>query len=119
VTLVLALAAAWLLAVAVLTLDLTGVWRRGAYFRWQGLGVLIGIGAGLTSAFAQFRGWPASQLHGLRMITDPLTLAGAALLLVASLLQSGTRHTNGGPRPSNQVSNDDQRQRRTTPDTEP
>jgi hypothetical protein len=99
VALVLALAAAWLLTVAVLTLDLTGVWPRGVYFRWQGLGVLIGIGAELTSAFAQFRDWPASQLHGLRMITDPVTLVGAALLVVASLLQSGTRRTNSGPRP--------------------
>ena len=88
---VLALAAVWLLTVAVLTLDLTGAWRRGAYFRWQGLGVLIGIGGELTSAFAQFRGWPASQLHGLRLITDPVMVVGAALLLVALLLQSGTR----------------------------
>jgi hypothetical protein len=100
---VLVLAAVWLLTVAVLTLDLTGVWRRGAYFRWQGLGVLIGIGGELTSAFAQFRGWPASQLHGLRLITDPVTVVGAALLLVALLLQSGTRRIKRGPRPSNQV----------------
>lgn len=94
---ILALAVAWLVALAVLTLDLTGVWRRGTYFRWQCLGVLIGIGGVLTSAFAQFRSWPASQLHEVRMIADPVIVVGAALLLVAVVLGAGARRTNGGP----------------------
>lgn len=93
---VVALSAAWLVALAAQVLDMTGVWRRGAYFRWQGLGVLIGIGGELTSAFAQLRGWPASQLHGLRMITDPVIVVGAALLLIATVVQAGARRANGG-----------------------
>lgn len=75
-------AAAWLLISAVLVLDLTGVWRRGAYFRWQGAGLLLVLGVVLISVFAEFRGWPASRLHVLRMITFPLALPGFALILI-------------------------------------
>ena len=91
---VVALAAAWLLTVAVLVLDLTGRWRRGTYFRWQVVGILLGIGAALTSAFAQLRGWPAGQLHGLRMIADPVIVAGAALVVVAASAQLRARRSN-------------------------
>jgi hypothetical protein len=94
---VVALAASWLVVVAALVLDLTGRWRKGAYFRWQGFGLLLGIGAVLTSAFAQLRGWPASQLHGLRMITDPVTVAGAALVVVGAFAQLRARRSGDGP----------------------
>lgn len=94
---VLALSAAWLVTLAVFVLHLTGLWRRGAYFRWQGFGVLVGIGAALISAFAQLRGWPASQLHGLRMITDPVMVAGSVLLLVGTVLRFRAPRPSAGP----------------------
>ena len=112
---VIALAASWLAALAVIVLDLTGVWRRGPYIRWQGFGVLLGIGAALTSSFVELRGWPASQLHGLRMVTDPIEVTGAVILTVASLGQVRARHQRR-PGLSNQLSNDDRQQPRTAAD---
>ena len=84
----LTLAAAWLFLLVVLVLDLTGLWRRSARFRWQAAGGLLMNGVVLASAFAEFRGWPASRLHVLRMVTFPLMLPGFALLL-AGILVSG------------------------------
>jgi hypothetical protein len=114
---VVALAAAWLLTLAVLALDVTGIWRRGAYFRWQGTGMLLMIGVVLTSAFAEFRGWPAGRLHVLRMATFPLMLPGFALLLIAIFVHDRARHDRAMPgRVSNQLSNDERQQRRTATD---
>ena len=91
---VVALAAAWLLTVALLVLDLIGRMRRGTYFRWQGVGTLLAIGAMLTSAFAELRGWPAGQLYRLRMIADPVIVAGAALVIVAASVPFRARRSN-------------------------
>jgi hypothetical protein len=91
------LAVAWLVVVAVLVLDLTGRWRRGAGFRWQAVGLLLGLGAVLTSAVARLRGWPDGQLHGLLMITDPATVAGAVLVLVGAFVQLRTLRRGRGP----------------------
>jgi hypothetical protein len=88
-------AAVWLLILAVLVLDLTGVWRRGAYFRWQGAGLLLIFGVVLISVFAEFRGWPASRLHVLRMITFPLgfvfVLIGVFVHVIARRKQRDAR----------------------------
>jgi hypothetical protein len=88
---VVALAATWLTALALLVLDLTGLRQRGNWFRWQGLGVLIATSAALTSAFAELRGLAASQLHPLRLVTDPFEVAGSLLLLVSILGQAKAR----------------------------
>jgi len=113
---VVVLAAAWLLVLAVLVLDLTGLWRRGAYFRWQGAGVLLINGVVLASAFAEFRGWPASRLHVLRMATFPLMLPGFALLLTGILVYGRARRDIAMPGRVSQPSNDERQQRQTAAD---
>jgi len=96
---VVVLAAAWLLILAMLVLDLTGPRRRGAYFRWQGAGLLLMFGVVLTSTFAEFRGWPASRLHVLRMITFPLALPGFALVLIGVFVHVRARRGSAMPGP--------------------
>jgi hypothetical protein len=96
---VVVIAAAWLLILAVLVLDLTGVWRRGTYFRWQGAGLLLMLGVVLISMFAESRGWPASRLHVLRMITFPLALPGFALVLIGVFAHVRARRGSAMPRP--------------------
>ena len=89
---VVVLAASWLLVLTLLVLDLTGLWRRGAYFRWQGTGLLLINGVVLTSGVALLRGWPGSRLDTIRMMTFPVMLAGFALLGVGIFVQSRARH---------------------------
>jgi hypothetical protein len=94
---VVALAAVWLFVLAALVPDLTGRWRRETYFRWQGVSILLATGAALPSAFARLRGWPAGQLHGLLMITDPVMMAGAGLYVVGAFVQLWTVRRSRGP----------------------
>jgi len=60
---VVAIAAAWLIGLAVLVLDVTGRWRRGAHFRWQGSGLLLGLSVVLLDSLAELSGWPEGQRH--------------------------------------------------------
>jgi hypothetical protein len=87
-------AASWLLILAVLALDLTGLWRRGAYFRWQGAGLLLTNGVVLASLFAHLRGWSGTRLLLDRM-TFPVLLAGFALVLVGMFVRARARRSSG------------------------
>jgi hypothetical protein len=82
---VIAFAALWLVALAMVVLNFVGV-RRGTTRRWQGtswLSVLQGIGwlllasAGLVNTFAQYRGWSSSRVH---LFLDPVLLASLVLI---------------------------------------
>jgi hypothetical protein len=102
---------------AVLVLDLTGLWRRGTDFRWQGTGQLLMLGVVLTWTFAEYRGWPASRLHVLRVTTFPLFLLGLALLLTGIFVYYRARRDSAmRVRMSSQPSNDDRQQRQTAAD---
>jgi hypothetical protein len=81
---VVALSAAWLAVLTVLVLDMAGVWRRGAHFRWQGAGVLLEISYVLASAFGDLRGWPRRWLDVLHMSAFPVLLAAVALFVVGT-----------------------------------
>jgi hypothetical protein len=81
------LAASWLLVLTLLVLDLADVLRRGTAWRWQATGSLLAIGAVLASAFLEFRGWPYSRLHTVRLITTPVILAGVVLLGIGLVVQ--------------------------------
>ena len=89
-------AAFWLLILALLALDVTGVSRRGAYFRWQGAGLLLISSAILANGVALLLGWPVSRLHTFKTMTLPVGLAGFALVIVGIFVYGRARRRNGG-----------------------
>ena len=88
-------AAFWLLMLASLALDVTGVQRRGAYFRWQLAGLLLMIGVTLAWEVALDCGWRGSRLHAFKTMTLPVGLAGFALVVVGMFVYGRARRGNG------------------------
>jgi hypothetical protein len=89
-------AAFWLVILASLALDVTGVRRRGTYLRWLWAGLLLMSSVTLAWEVAQLRGWPVSRLHTLKTMTLPVGLAGFALAIVGIFVNGRTRRGNGG-----------------------
>jgi hypothetical protein len=91
-----AIAATFLIVLAVLVLDVTGRVRRAPYFRWQGAGLLLMFGVMFATQLAEDRGWPSSRLHALHSIEMPVILAGIAFVGVGLLVfarERGRRDT--------------------------
>lgn len=86
-----AVAAAWLLILVLLLLDLTGLRRRGRSLHWQASGLLLALGGVIVSGFAGDRRWPLSRLHEVRLVTFPLIVGGVALLCAGVLAQARAR----------------------------
>jgi hypothetical protein len=80
-------AGSWLVIVAVLVLDLTGVLHRGTGFRWQATGLLVMNTAVDATSFAHHHGWRFSQLIALGWATNAAILAGFATFIVGLVLQ--------------------------------
>ena len=80
------LAVSWLVLLAVLGLDFTGVRPRGTAWRWQGTGLLVMNSAVLVRTLAQFRGWSYTRLDTLDSVSFPVTLAGGAIFVVGLVL---------------------------------
>lgn len=80
---VIAFAALWLLILTVLVLDVLGIVRRGAAWRWQGIGLLLIFSALLINTFAQYRRWSGGWVHSLMW---PVMLAAFALIISGSVV---------------------------------
>jgi hypothetical protein len=90
-----------LAVLAALVLDLTGIWRRAARFRWQLTGLLLVGSVALARGVALLAGWPGSRLSTLTTATFPVMLAGFLFLLFGAFREqrrSATRRRESNQR---------------------
>lgn len=86
-----ALAAAWLVLLAMLLMDAAGRRRLQVGRRWQGYGILLGVSAVLVSACSEAGGLPAARLRLAHDVMDAGVLSGVALLVIGLAVQFRTR----------------------------
>jgi hypothetical protein len=82
-----------LVVLALLALDLSGIWRRTAHLRWQLTGLLLIGSAVLARGAALLAGWPGRRLDTLQ--TFLVMLAGYALFFVGLIVQIRKRRRAG------------------------
>jgi hypothetical protein len=100
VAVVVVVAATWLLFLAVLIVDFAGITRRGTFWRWGAIGVLLVESAGVAGTFAQYRGWSSSRIDSVNSITIPLAVAGLVLISVGAVMRARERREAGQPESS-------------------
>jgi hypothetical protein len=79
---VLVFGGSWLLIATLLMLELTGVVHRGAYFRWQGAGLLVIESAFGINALSHHYDWSGGPITVLQKAALPVELAGLALVAI-------------------------------------